>query len=43
MNPDHVIKKDLIKVMGYIDYESSNKTYMRIKSTKAFKRANLEG
>jgi hypothetical protein len=43
MNPDKEIMKDHIKVMGHIDKQDSPYVYMRIKSIKGYKRANLEG
>lgn len=43
LNPDQELKKDQIKVMLHIDSMTSQNQYMRIKSIKAYKRANLEG
>jgi hypothetical protein len=43
LNPDREIKKDQIKVMVHIDPMDCNHQYMRIKSIKQYKRANLEG
>lgn len=43
MNPDKEIKQDKIKIMVHIDHMHSGYQVHRIKSIKAFKRANLEG
>lgn len=34
---------DSIKIMAHIDPATSSNTYMRLKSTSAYIRANLEG
>lgn len=43
MNPDREINQDKIKIMVHIDPMHSGYQVHRIKSIKAFKRANLEG
>ena len=43
MNPDKEILKDTVKIIAHIDGANSGTTFMRLKRTNMYTKANLEG